>query len=98
MQDHKKEMKIAGHMIAKGLKCITDNCCRDDWDSRDNYQKGQSGQKFYRGMESNFNIVLAYGNCGHDANVKPHDEGGWNVNPVCMGGVMVPDYDGCSAM
>lgn len=96
-QDNSKEMRVAGHMVAKGVKCITDNCCTVST-VNNNFSKGQSGQKFYRGAGASFNIVVAYGNCGHDANVRPADELGWGVNGVCDGGVLSPEYDGCDVL
>ncbi|KAJ0125051.1 hypothetical protein J7T55_006395 [Diaporthe amygdali] len=95
--DNSKEMRVAGHMVAKGVKCITDNCCTVST-VNNNFSKGQSGQKFYRGAGASFNIVVAYGNCGHDANVRPADELGWGVNGVCDGGVLSPEYDGCDVL
>ena len=44
----------------------------------------------------NFNIAVAYGNCQDPLNIRPSNAGGWDVNGVCKGGVMVPDLVDCS--
>lgn len=90
MQDGSYEIPLSGSMIGKGVKCISDNCCRDDYSGLSSYNTGQSGQKFFQAMGVNFNIAVGYGNCNDPVNIRPDHAEGWDVNPVCMGGVMVP--------
>lgn len=96
MQDGGHEIPLTGAMIGKGVKCIYDNCCRDDYSGILSTQNtGQSGQKFFQGMGVNFNIAVGYGNCGDPVNIRPDHAGGWDINPVCKGGVMVPNNANC---
>lgn len=94
MQDGGHAITLTGAQIGKSVKCIYRLCCRDDFTGlSQNY--GQSGQRFYRGMGMNFNVAVAYGNCQDPHNIRPSNAGGWEVNGVCKGGVLVPDLVQC---
>lgn len=94
MQDGTADIRLNGPQIAKGVGCVHDNCCRRDADFGVNY-KGTSGQKFFQAMGMNFNIATGYANCNDPPNIRPSNAGGWNVNPVCMGGVLNPNAVTC---
>ena len=94
MQDGTASITLDGSWIGKGVKCIFDHCCKDEFSGLKR-NTGISGQRFYNAMGLNFNIVVAYGNCGDPANIRPNNALGWGVNPVCMGGVEVPSLVMC---
>lgn len=94
MQDAKSTLKISGSLIGQGVRCVSDNCCRDDH-SGQIYNKGLSGQKFFRNGGLSYNVAIAYGNCKDPVNIRPSNAEGWGINPVCKGGVMVPDVVSC---
>ncbi|KAK7724128.1 hypothetical protein SLS64_000462 [Diaporthe eres] len=91
------EIPLSGSMIGKGVRCISEKCCRDDVYGLGQQNTGQSGQKFFQGLGVNFNIAIAYGNCGDPVNIRPDRAGGWdgNPNPKCKGGVLVPNIAKC---
>lgn len=95
VQDGGKDLTLTGAQIAKGVKCIYDNCCRKDLDGWGHQNLGQSGQRFYSGMGLSFNIAVGYGNCRDPVNIRPSNAEGWDVNGVCMGGVMIPSFVNC---
>jgi hypothetical protein len=94
VQDSNLEAPLKGEWIAKGVRCIFNNCCKKDW-SGVKHNKGISGQYFIRGMGQNLNIAVGYGNCRDPVNIRPNNALGWGVNPVCMGGVQNPGILSC---
>lgn len=94
VQDGRVDLKLTGAMIGKGVKCIFDHCCKQEYTGT-KYNNGQSGQKFYSGFGSDFNIAVGYGNCGDPVEIRPNNALGWGVNPQCVGGIQVPNPD-CS--
>ena len=84
-------MTVRGTEIGDAAQHIFNNCCRTDY-TNNKYNAGISGQKFIR--DGKVNVVLGYGNCGHDNFVKPSEEGGQGVNGKCVGGDINPYWDG----
>lgn len=89
MQDGPGNVVLKGEWIAKGMRCILDNCCKTVMTGV-TYHNGISGQYFVSGMGQNMNINIAYGNCRDPPSIRPSNAGGWDVNGVCAGGVLNP--------
>ncbi|KAG8160526.1 hypothetical protein KVR01_010062 [Diaporthe batatas] len=85
---------LKGEWIAKGIRCILDNCCKTEMTGF-KYHNGISGQYFIKGMGQNMNINVGYGNCRDPPSIRPSNAGGWDVNGVCAGGVLNPASVNC---
>lgn len=94
VQDGGHAITVTGGQIAQSVKCIYRYCCREDITGTEK-NFGQSGQRFIRGMGMNFNIAVAYGNCRDPTNIRPSNAGGWEINGVCKGGILIPDHLNC---
>lgn len=92
--DSPKEVKLKGEWIAKGVKCVLENCCTKIMTGA-TYHHGISGQYFINGMGQNMNINIGYGNCNDPPSIRPSNAGGWNINGVCGGGVLNPASVNC---
>lgn len=77
---------MSGNDVWNAANRVYHLCCRQDYSGLA-YNPGISGQKFVRSKGRwNWNAVLGYADCQHSNDVKPSREGGWGVNPSCVGG------------
>lgn len=84
---------MQGPDIGDPAQHVYNNCCRTDYTNL-KFNAGQSGQKFVRNATVDYNFVIAYGNCGDPAEIRPYNAGGQGVNPKCVGGDINPNWDG----
>lgn len=87
-KDASHHLTLSGNDVWAAANDVFKNCC---WGSRgDDNDSGLSGQKFVREGGRDYNVVVGYGNCNHEAGSRPSGEGGGGINRACDGGVLNP--------
>lgn len=75
---------MTGNEIAKHAINIVERCCTYSATGSKFYSYYMAGQQFTDALGGNWNVVVGYANCNHDASQKPSDIGGWGVNESCQ--------------